>query len=439
MQNKEIIVICTVILLSGCGNRLDLEGYAKDFYPVTEQMEQMNWDSARVMHICEFQDDLEDSSRDDYLLAILESATIDYMNKENDTALNKYKNADSLITYIRGREFSEEISAFLTSDLALSYQGSDYEQVLVNYYMMKIYIEEGDIESALVECRAVNEKLELLNDNYAEDRRNRYSDDAFVQMITGLLYEANADKNNALVSYRNALDIYATQYADRYNLAPPSFLIRKVLEFTHDAGLYDLEDQYRHQWGDIVADYPQTESVLLVVETGFAPPRYELEVEIADGIELRMPYIKEEHVLQESPTFLTIENVTTGEIYAASIAQDIGQIAMENLEDFRTRYALRCLGSEVLRGLARDAVKEVSQGFGLFGMIAGAVVNATVFNKEETDLRAWLSLPDEIYIAEIPVSSIESNLIVHMDTLAVSLNPEDIRGSSEMGLLFTRI
>jgi len=171
------------------------------------------------------------------------------------------------------------------------------------------------------------------------------------------------------------------------------------------------------------------------------PPRYELRVEPVDGIEFRLPYIAEaDEDSDERAQLPSIELIIDGKRYSAQLMQNLEAIARENLEDQRSRYMLRCLGSEVLRGLARDAVSEASKSFGIFGMIAGAIVNATVFDRPDTDLRAWMSLPRRIYLARIPIEPGQYQPVINVsDSISVNMDSYSISENSGMQFIFVRI
>jgi hypothetical protein len=116
--------------------------------------------------------------------------------REDFAASNEaFESAELLVDELWTRSISKEALAFLTSDETIPYDGEMWERVLVHYYRAMNYVDLGQYEEALVECRKVNHRLQVYTD--AEDNPPTYSTDAFAQYLTGLLYEAGGDLNDA--------------------------------------------------------------------------------------------------------------------------------------------------------------------------------------------------------------------------------------------------
>ena len=91
------------------------------------------------------------------------------------------------------------------------YAGEDHELVLMHYFKALNFLRMNQFDEALVECRRINNKLNLLNDRY-EKKKNRYRRDAFALNLMGIAYEASGDVNNAFIAYRNAYEAYDEDY-----------------------------------------------------------------------------------------------------------------------------------------------------------------------------------------------------------------------------------
>lgn len=432
---KTIATVLFCFLILSCGG-LKLKGYPKDFLPVTEQIQKGDWQAANEAFLEEYEEVLSDREDEDYLLALLEIGTLSHMNGNADEAIEYYLRADSIVDYMRDTEFTEELEAFLTSDLALQFTGADFEQVAINYQLAKCYYEEGMYRDALVECRRVNEKLQYYNSNYADDRKNRYATDAFIEYVTGAIYQSSGDMDDALVSYRSSFETYRGQYLERYKLEYPASLPNTIARLAQDMGHPAIAQEYLEMSG---SEYTPIDSTcgeyLFLVEVGVIPPLYEKVFE-EEGIEFRLPYmpVPEDTI----PHSVQIEIRGYEGDVPVFLAQDYGRIARENIEDETQRHMLRCLASEVLRGLAKEAVSRIGQSFGLFGAIAGAVVNETLFDKDETDLRMWMTLPEQVFLARgaIPEGDYEVEIVVD-DSLTAATSLTVDRG--QLAMDFVRI
>ena len=76
------------------------------------------------------------------------------------------------------------------------YKPEDFEVIIINFYKALNYLQMNNMEDALVEVRKINIRLQQLNDKYP-DHKNRYQQDAFAQLLMGLIYDAAGDANNA--------------------------------------------------------------------------------------------------------------------------------------------------------------------------------------------------------------------------------------------------
>ena len=117
-----------------------------------------------------------------------------------------------------------EVMGFVISPTLTDYRGEDHELLLLHYYKALNFLQLGQQESALVECRRLNIKLNQLSDKYSS--ANKYRRDAFIHTLMGLVYQANHEYNNAFIAYRNATEIYQEDYKHLFGLEAPNQLKR---------------------------------------------------------------------------------------------------------------------------------------------------------------------------------------------------------------------
>jgi hypothetical protein len=109
------------------------------------------------------------------------------------------------------RTIRTETAAFLTNDTMLPYEGDPYEHVMINVVKALNYAAMGQLMEAVVEARQIDHRLNVLSDSAKE--KDGYREDAFARYLTGVLYEATGDLNNAFIAYRKAYDIYESTRA----------------------------------------------------------------------------------------------------------------------------------------------------------------------------------------------------------------------------------
>lgn len=409
-------------------------GYTQRFAPVRLALQAGGAGAA----LQRFDEAFTDSTGNDRLLYLVEKGNLLRLSGRPSEAIPYLLEADRLTDLLRGTDAGEEAAALLTSDLARAYRGSDYESVLINYCLATCYTELGMTEDALVECRRVSHKLVVYNDNYDQD--NRYSDDAFVRYFAGMLFESAGDTENALVAYRNSLEVYESGYAEHYRMEVPDRVRMDVLRLTALPGFEDIHAGYAEMWPHLswegTGPSPGTGEVVLVVEEDLVPVRHSSVVQgrVDDRIvRIAVPS------MHEPPRPSTRLMVRCGAAVAEGfLAEDLAAIAVANLEDQAGRDLAAALARAAVKtGLsyaAEELVEEAtgeedgcwSQGAGLLVGIAGAAA-------EQADLRAWLSLPARIHVARITLAPGTRMLRAELGQATVFDGPVEVR---EGGMTF---
>jgi hypothetical protein len=90
-----------------------------------------------------------------------------------------------------------------------------------------------------------------------------------------------------------------------------------------------------------------------------------------------------------------------------SMAEPIGKIAKENLEDRKGRIVVKTIARVTAKYLAVKAAQQAAREAGgrdygaLAGFLTGITGNILAFASEEPDLRSWRTLPAEILISKL--------------------------------------
>jgi hypothetical protein len=384
------------------------------------------------------------------VLYLMEKGLVSYYaglyNESNDA----FERADVLAEDLYTKSLSREAAALLTSDLVLKYAGTEMERVMIDFYMALNYLDLGLPDDALVECRKINEKLAL----YGAGGQDDYHD-AFLQYITGVMYEWGGELNDALVSYRAARHDYP-DFSGRYGVAaPPSLrcdLVRaakalgvSVPEMEEDAGeeygtgddrAADDEAGHRGECGVHPEGAATQGQVVLILELGFIAHKDEVVVHI--------PILEDERDRAEAydkDFFMTLGNRVSGydvggrEVaYILSIAipyyvrteplarvgrlsvgrmetettkaEDLSAIATTSLDQRMPRILAKTAARAVMKYLAKKGAEEK------WGKLPGALVDVVGSATEHADTRSWLTLPSEIHLARLslPAGTYEASL-----------------------------
>ena len=164
------------------------------------------------------------------------------------------------------RSLTNEALSLLTNDRIRPYRPGDVERLLIHHYGALNYLAAGDPEEAAVEARRLAHMLDRVADEspgWAESRAGR-SLRSVLRRVTGAVFEAAGEENDADVAYRLAERVAPTGEREGARLTA-------VDSTPADSTFVDTlpPDQV-----DPPPRQPAGE-VVLVVEQGFAPHRIE--------------------------------------------------------------------------------------------------------------------------------------------------------------------
>jgi uncharacterized protein len=368
------------------------------------------------------------------LLYLLNKGTIAHLQGEYRRSNEFFEQAVARIAQLDVTSVTGVASEWMLSSTAQPYGGEDFERVMTHYYMALNYLMLDELDEALVECRRINTLLRELNDRY--EQKNVYKTDAFVLYLSGLIYEAMGETNDAFVDYRNAYDTYRTDYQEYYQTPAPSQLRDHLLRTASALGFTDVVAQYRQTESQPTSstmqpDAQQTARLVVIWNNGLVP--YKVEESVRQYIEFDKDKAEEGCYVKfafpkfvRRPSLYSNAWVTVGDQKAPlQFAEDVAQIAIKNLQDRRGRMLAKAIARNTLKCLAEHELKQEHEWLGW--LLAG-LTELT----EQADTRSWLLLPANISLTTMAVlpgisdirlsfSDAAGSLVMHHTYEAVSL------------------
>ena len=335
-------------------------------------------------------------------------------------------------------QLGAEALALVSNPMVKPYRAEDFEVVMVNCFKAINFMQLENYEAAMVECRRINLKLNNLNDKYKVNR-NRYRSDAFALTMMGLLYDANGDYNNAFIAYRNALEIYETDYAKNFDIPPPQQLRLDLLRTAYNTGFGDEVDFYERKFGMkyAPAQKPEAEMIFFWMN-GFGPVKDEWSVNftivrgeggmvtfVNEGNGFSFPFFLGSSSEKNSFSDLKVVRVTfpkyverkpTSEsaviasgsaTYPLQLAEDINAIAFKTLND---RF-MREMANSLLRVATKQALEETTRKKDKNASAVLSILNAAT---EKADTRNWQCLPHGISYVRIPLVAGDNHLTLNV-------------------------
>jgi len=423
-----VITLLAVFLLSACAT------YYQQSFKFQEDFASGNLEKAQSF----LESHSKAAEKKDRLLYFLDRGVVEQM-LGNYTESNKYFEEAYVFSQDYCKSFADDIISFAANPMLKPYQGEDFELVLIHFYKAINFIQLRDFESALVECRRINIKLNEINDKYAY-KKNRYKEDAFAHNLMGIIYEAKKDYNNAFIAYRNSFEIYDSLYQNEFGVTTPLQLQKDLLRTASINGFYNELEQYEKQFGFTYQNEKKENGGELIFFwlNGLGPVKSEFSLNLSmvkgdggfltfaneqEGISI--PYSENSSYYSSNPSefgdlkfvrmaipkyksrypllnegYLKLNN---GQRYTLQKAEDINQIAKSTLQDRMLREISKSVGRLALKQATELAARNENENIGALV----SIINAAT---EKADTRNWQTLPHSIYYQRVALDEGEHNV-----------------------------
>jgi len=435
------LISCTaflsgLILLNGCGPSVNR-------YALIDQS-LLAGDPARAAEIVE-QNANEYGATSRLLYGMDRGITLQLAGRyrESNAELDR---AEEEVERLYTRTIRSETAAFLSNDNALPYEGDAYEHVMINVIKALNYAAQGQLQEALVEARRIDHRLNVLSDRVQET--GRYRSDGFARYLTGILYEAAGELNNAFIAYRNAFEAYEAMSG--WSRTPPPPSLRSDLLRTAEALDLTAEfERYRQAFPDVafesVPAHEQLAQVILISYNGRAPRKEDRYIDLPVSVDALQLVLLNRGLSQSAfqrnraadsllygingqvvrvalprlvsqKTRVPFEAMTLTDTggravtVRSELAHNVTALAEKSLSERMPAITSKALARAATKfamaeGATFGAVQAAGRDIGpLVGLIVGLLTKGLAVASEEADKRSWQTLPDEIHVARAWVS-----------------------------------
>ncbi len=365
--------------------------------------------------------------------------------ESNEAFAAAERNADAVFS----RSLAEGAVALLTSDANVAYRPRPYEMAMVPFYKALNYGDLGQPGEAVVEARRASQVLArhvdaTLGAVREQDRGDleKVRNDAFMLWLSGMLYEADGETNDAFIAYRNAAVAFE-QNAGLLGLEAPPALAGDLARTADRLGFVPELAQARQASPSVFAACDDTTpdlaglraasrrpagqgELVLVVETGYMPPLVQERVdfpvykgqddddrerwgwslwgrrdrwhaadpggEIAYWLSVAAPALEDASL----PPFAGVR-ASAGTLGGNAVgvrAADLGRAARVTFDAEKPTIMVRTMA----RGLAKYLA---ARGAGKLGKGAGFLANLWGAATAQADTRSWLTLPRQVYVVRL--------------------------------------
>lgn len=454
---KAAVPVLLLIALQSCGT------YNSKTSEIENDLLNGNFDNA-IVNIDKNKFLLKDRNK---LLYLMEKGKLEHLKGNYEASNNLLEQAYIMIDDKIKTNVGQAIAGKFTNPMAEPYKGEDFEKVTIHYYKALNYFHLNMPDEALVEAKRINIKLLEFNEKYSENK-NKYTEDAFSQILQGILYESTGDINNAFIAYRNAEEIYNKDGGRFFGVAMPEQLKQDLLRTTKQLGFIQEHNDYRKKFNiapdpapakkeapkkgkgkkevkeekpapQPVAPPPPTGEAVVFWENGLSPAKDQIVITASGGSGIFYGSYMDGDQLEEIlipipvgtdigsinaiaiPKYRKRENyyskaaiVIDGKEEFFELGQDFYPIAKQCLKDrmlretinLVLRFATKKAGSAFLGALAEQALGSTA------GEVTKLGADAAGAATEKADTRNWQSLPATISYARVPLKEGENKFIL---------------------------
>ena len=334
--------------------------------------------------------------------------------QESNTALDQ---AGDIAEDRYTKSVSKEAVSLVTSDQMRPYPGTRYERLLSHYYRTINYVYLNQLDGALVECRRATA---LINYFKGEDEKYDFFGAGFLAHLSGILFEASGEWNDAYISYKQAAEYYQNA-SEKTGVEMPVDIGHSLVRLARRLGFADDLERYPEQYGEFSPRPENTGELILFYESGYVPSKSEEALTFPilkkDDVEDEkfvptligrkgMVYedIELEYLLRVAiptidshrPLFSGIE-VAVGAVKASGVlVEDVENTAIETFNAQRTGILLRTLLRAVGKYLLYREANKQHEALGILANLVGVVT-------EQADTRSWQTLPNQIFMVRMPL------------------------------------
>ena len=199
MKSRFLVLLLFSLLAASCAT------WYQRTTAFQEAVEKGNFEQAEKL----LQKDKKQSRDKNKILYYLNQGYVNFMQGKYAESNAAFETAEQL-TEEQRKNVLTEAAVLVSNPEVRPYKPEDFEVIMINFYKALNYLQMNNMEDALVEVRKINIRLQQLNDKYP-DHKNRYQQDAFAQLLMGLIYDAAGDANNAFIAYRYAYYTYESE------------------------------------------------------------------------------------------------------------------------------------------------------------------------------------------------------------------------------------
>ena len=305
-----------------------------------------------------------------------------------------FEAAKKLTSKVEATSVTEQAGSFIVNDAVRSYEGEDFEKVLIHLYQALNYLDLQQPDEARVEALQLDVRLRELYDG---DGDKVLAEEAFPRYLSGVIFEGLGEWSDALISYRKSYEAFKL-HAKKYGVGMPASLKYALLRLTERQGLDDELRRYReefsiNEWPSVASRATQGELVL-TIHNGLVALKGEVATQAIDISSGRLIRVAVPVYRPRAPTITQAQLRIAEHTVPLELVEDVNALAMQSLESHMAAITARAVARAAVKYRTAKEADKHDPALGLIVNLAGAIT-------EQADTRSWSTLPARIYLGRV--------------------------------------
>jgi uncharacterized protein len=292
--------------------------------------------------------------------------------------------ADKLQEQLDYQSVSRVAGSLLASEELKQYKGDTFEKVFINAQLALNFLALGQTDSALVECRRINNKFKKLK---ADDNKD-VKLNPFAKYLAALIWESIKSYDDAAIAYKEAYSIDPTIDGIEEDLLRSSMLAQR------DADHQKWRKSFPQAVDKFIQRNPKDPELIIISQIGWGPQKE------FSPVDYRWPVLKESH----TPT-KKIKITADGKNYESKLVYDVTRAAIATLEDDRLSLLGRRMAGLVAKDLVAEKIRKENELAGILAFVAMRV-------SDRADLRQWSTLPSQVQVTRLPLKAGKNEIVI---------------------------
>lgn len=422
----KLIAVLSLFFFIGCGS---IATKHKFYEPITADLQTENFADA-VVKVEAARADNKYAKKDRFLY-YLDSGMANHYALNPKPSNEKLSMAEIAAEDLFTKSVSRAATSLLLNDNILEYAGEDYEILYTNLIMALNYLSLDMFDDAFVEVRRVNEKLQLLEQKYADAadlysqkahddtadvnahinykvEKVRFNNDAFARYLSMHMYAADGHYDDARIDYEMLEGAFGSQpHIYNFSLPEVSYKTRvkgnAIISCVALAGLAPVKKALGLR---IRTDKQLNLVQILYTDEKRKDSEYShiyFPVEADYYFKFSLPELVPRHS-RVSRIRIKVNNEDIGEL---RLIEDVSKVAIETFKAKKSLIYFRSIARAIAKGLAAEKLKaklHKDTGGGLGGWLSKVAVDIGMDAIENADLRCGRLLPGKIYVGDFEIA-----------------------------------